>query len=90
MNKESTKQYMDTLRERYLKAGKKEKGLILDEYCRNLEQERKYAIKKFNYKVKLKETKKRGKNITTDRSERLWPSCGRFLTILAAKEWKRS
>ena len=37
-------QYMDTIRERYLKSAKKEKGRILDKYCRNTGQERKYSI----------------------------------------------
>ena len=62
MNIEAKKQYMSTLRERYFKGTKKEKGLILDEYCRNTGQERKYVSKKFNYKVKIKkkeECKKR-------------------------------
>lgn len=45
---------MNTLRERYLKGNKKEKGRILDEYCRNTGEERKYAIKKFRYKIRLK------------------------------------
>jgi len=58
MNSEARKQYMDTLREKYFKAGKKEKGEILNEYCQNTKQERKYAIKKFNYKIKNKETRK--------------------------------
>jgi len=58
MDIEARKQYMETLREKYLKAGKAEKGGILDEYCRNTGQERKYVIKKFRYKVKLKETRK--------------------------------
>lgn len=58
MNIEARKQYMDTLREKYFKAGKKEKGEILNEYCRNTKQDRKRAIKKFNYKIKNKETKK--------------------------------
>lgn len=48
-------QYMATLREKYLQADKAGKGLILDEYCNNTGEERKYASKKFNYKVKLKE-----------------------------------
>ncbi|HHD92145.1 MAG TPA: hypothetical protein ENL06_00795 [Candidatus Portnoybacteria bacterium] len=63
MNIEAKKQYMDTLRERYFKASKKEKGEILNEYCRNTKQERKYAIKKFNYKVKLKSKEERKKRI---------------------------
>jgi hypothetical protein len=54
MNFEARNQYMETLRETYLKADKKEKGRILDEYCRNTGQERKYAIKKFRYKAGLK------------------------------------
>lgn len=54
MNFEARNQYMQTLREKYLKAGKKEKGRILDEYCRNTGQERKYTIKKFRYKAGLK------------------------------------
>src|SRR3972149_11333758 len=54
MNREAKYQYMQTLRERYLRGNKKEKGLILDEYCRNTGQDRKYSIKKFRYKVKLK------------------------------------
>src|SRR3990167_6627599 len=61
MNIEAKKQYMETLREKYLKSNKKEKGKILDEYCRNTEQERKYAIKKFKYKVKLRESRKQRK-----------------------------
>lgn len=54
---------MDTLRERYFKGSKKEKGEILDEYCRNTNQERKYVIKKFNYRVKLKTNRKNRKRI---------------------------
>jgi hypothetical protein len=56
MNREARNQYMETLRERYLQASKKEKGNILDEYCKNTGQERKYVIKKFRYKAKLKDT----------------------------------
>ncbi len=57
MNIEAKKQYMETLRARYFKADKKSKSLILDEYCKNTGEERKYVIKKFNYKVKLKDKK---------------------------------
>lgn len=63
MDIEARKQYMDTLRERYFKANKKEKGEILNEYCQNTKQERKHAIKKFNYKVKLKSKENRKKRI---------------------------
>lgn len=61
MKKEARDQYMETIRERYLKALKKEKGAILDEYCRNTKQDRKYAIKKFRYKAKLKDEKSQRK-----------------------------
>ncbi|MFH1772800.1 MAG: hypothetical protein ABH818_00350 [Patescibacteria group bacterium] len=61
MNIEAKKQYMEILRKRYFKACKKEKGEILNEYCGNTKQERKYVIKKFNYKVKLKTKENRKK-----------------------------
>lgn len=63
MDKEAKKQYMDTLREKYLKGTKKEKGAILSEYCGNTSEERKYASKKFNYKVKLKTEETRKKRV---------------------------
>jgi len=61
MNINAKQQYMETLRESYLKGSKKEKGLILDEFCRNTKQDRKYVIKKFRYKVKLKKERKKRK-----------------------------
>ena len=61
MNIEAKQQYMETLREKYLKANKQGKGKILDEYCENIGQERKYVSKKFRYKVKLKERRKQRK-----------------------------
>lgn len=61
MNLISKQQYMDTLRPRYLKASKKEKGKMLDEYCRNTGEDRKYAIKKFREKVKTKTREERKK-----------------------------
>jgi hypothetical protein len=48
---------MATVREKYFKADKKGKSNILDEYCVNTGENRKYAIKKFNYKVKVKNKK---------------------------------
>lgn len=42
----SRKQYLQTLLGRYLKARKRQKGLILDEYCRNTGQNRNYVIRK--------------------------------------------
>jgi hypothetical protein len=46
MDMKSRKQYLSTLLERYLKAEKAQKGQILDEYCRNTRQNRKYVIRK--------------------------------------------
>ena len=61
MDKTSKEQYMKTLRERYFMGSKKEKTKILNEYCRNTKEDRKYAIKKFNYKVKIKKPEERKK-----------------------------
>ena len=45
----SRKEYLKVARERYFRAGtKKEKSQILDEYCFNTEQSRKYVIRKIN------------------------------------------
>jgi len=41
-------QYLSTLLERYLKAEKAQKGRLLDEYCRNTRQNRKYVIRKIS------------------------------------------
>ena len=42
----SRTEYLKTLVERYLKAKKRGKGHLLDEYCRNTGQNRKYVIRK--------------------------------------------
>jgi hypothetical protein len=46
MDMSSRNQYLETLLERYLKANKAQKGLLLDEYCANTKQNRKYVIRK--------------------------------------------
>ena len=61
MDTNAKQQYMETLRKRYLKSNKKAKGEVLDEYCRNTGEDRKYAIKKFRYKVRLKANRKKKK-----------------------------
>ena len=51
----SRNQYLKVLRERYLKARtKKEKTQILDEYCRNTDQARKYIISRIQAGVDLR------------------------------------
>jgi len=44
MTNMSKKELLDEVKSRYLEASKKEKGLILDEFCLNAEYNRKYAI----------------------------------------------
>lgn len=61
MDTNSKQQYMETLREKYFKASKKDKGKILNECCESSKEERKYAIKKFNYKIKLKKPEEKKK-----------------------------
>lgn len=46
MNQLAQNEYLNDLREVYVKASKKDKGEILDEYCRNTGQNRKYIIHK--------------------------------------------
>jgi hypothetical protein len=48
MDMRARNQYLGTLLERYLKADKRQKGLLLDEYCRNTKQNRKYVIRKIS------------------------------------------
>lgn len=63
MDTEAKQQYMETMRTAYSRANRKEKGVLLDEYCARTKEDRKYAIKKFRYLVKVKkpeERKKRG------------------------------
>ena len=61
MSLQSKKEYLEVMRKEYLKASKKQKGKILNEYCKRTGENRKYAIKKFNYKVKLKQPQQRKK-----------------------------
>ena len=61
MSLQSKKEYLEVMRKEYLKATKKQKSKILDEYCKRTGENRKYAIKKFNYKIKLKQAQQRKK-----------------------------
>ena len=55
MEMESSNQHLEVLRERYLRAkAKKEKAQILDEYCRNTGQVRKYVIRKIQPGIDLR------------------------------------
>ena len=62
MDMHSRNEYLKVLRGKYLKARtRKEKSLILDEYCGNTAQARKYVIRKIQPGVvlRLKQRKKR-------------------------------
>ncbi len=48
---------METLRETYLRANKKEKGVILDEYCKNTGMNRIYISRRFLGKAGLKDAR---------------------------------
>jgi len=52
MNMDARNQYLKVLQDRYFKtASKKEKSFILNEYCQNTGQNRKYAIRKINSSI---------------------------------------
>ncbi len=95
---ESRNQYLSTLLERYLKAEKGQKGRILDEYCRNTGQNRKYVIRKISRMAfGLPRIKKRrpviyGPAVRTA-LERLWRvfdfPCGQRLAPVVRAELER-
>jgi len=66
MDMNSRNQYLKVLQLRYQSANKKEKSQILDEYCQNTGQNRKYVIRKINSKTLLKKNGKRGRKWTYD------------------------
>jgi len=67
MEMESRNQYLGVLRERYLRArAKKEKTQILDEYCRNTGQARKYVIRKIQPGIDLRPKQRKKRKQTYD------------------------
>ncbi len=64
---QSRNQYLKVLRERSLKAkAKKEKAQIIDEYCRNTGQARKYVIRKIQPAVDLRPKQREKRKQTYD------------------------
>lgn len=51
MTMTSRNEYLKTIRNRYLKSSKEEKSELLDEYCTNTEQNRKYVIRRLQPRV---------------------------------------
>ncbi len=94
MDVNARKQYMRKLKKIYRQASKKEKSQILDEYCRNTGQNRKYAIAKINSKIpkepkQRKRPKKYGANIKYP-LVKIWKifdkACGQRLKPMLTKE----
>lgn len=54
MSPAAKREYLEGIRPRYQRAGKKEKGLILDEFCKVCGYDRKYAIRLIKRTTKLK------------------------------------
>ena len=66
MDMHSRNEYLKVLRERYLKARtRKEKSWILDEYCCNTGQARKYVIRKIQPRVDLRPRQRKKRNVVS-------------------------
>jgi hypothetical protein len=98
MDMASRKQYLRTLLERYLKARKRQKGSILDEYCRNTGQNRKYVIRRISRlaSTEPRPPRKRAPHYGQDTArplEKLWKifdfPCGQRLRPLIETELDR-
>lgn len=60
MSKKSRREYLEKIRERYWKASRKEKILILNEFCQICNYHRKYAIELLNRREVQRKKKKKG------------------------------
>jgi len=91
----SREQYLGTLIPRYLKAGRRGKTSLLDEYCINTGQNRKYVIRKIRKMAfgEPKPRKRRGRRYGHEVQEALWKiwkifdgPCGQRLQPLLERE----
>jgi hypothetical protein len=98
MDMHSRNEYLQVLRERYIKAkNKKEKSQILDEYCGNTGQVRKYVIRRIQARVDLSTSKKKRTSIydgeVTAALAKIWGifdyPCGQRLKPILAAELER-
>lgn len=100
MDMNSKNQYLQVLQDRYFTAKtKKEKSSILDEYCRNTGQRRKYIIRKINhYDFSKKKKRRRNKSEIYNLDVvipliKLWEifdyPCGQRLQVLLKSEVDR-
>ena len=79
----SKKELLEVIRPRYLKATRKEKKQILDEFIAATGYHRKYAIRVLKHRPKLKGLKKPGKQKVYDGAvvqalTTIWEICGRI------------
>jgi len=71
MDMSARNQYLKVLQERYFMAkSRKEKSSILDEYCQNTGQNRKYVIRKIRSPI-FSEPKKRKRTITASWNKKM-------------------
>jgi hypothetical protein len=98
MDMHSRKEYLQVLREKYIKAqSKKEKSQILDEYCGNTGQVRKYVIRRIQARVNLCTCKKKRKALydgeVTAALVKIWSifdyPCGQRLKPILTEELDR-
>jgi len=66
MNLTMRNEYLKSIKPRYLKASKEGKTKILDEYCNNTGQNRKYVIRKLSTKVNLKPKQRKARKRVYD------------------------
>jgi len=81
MSIKAKKEYLIAVRERYKKSSKKQKGLILDEFCQVCEYSRSYAIRILRGRITPRRLKPGRKPIYGPEVKKhlvnLWESCGR-------------
>lgn len=83
MSQQSKKELIEVIRPRYLKASRKDKKQILDEFIAATGYHRKYAIRVLKHRPKLKGLKKPGKQKVYDGAvvqalATIWEICGRI------------
>ena len=85
MTRQGKRELLKAVRPRYLKANKKTKGRMLDEFVAATGYNRKYAITLLLHGPPQKSSKKKGSLIYGPESLRLWRKRGRLAGIYVAK-----
>ena len=94
MPQEVKRVFLQKLRPRYLKASRRQKALILDEFCATTELSRKHAIRLLNGEIKSHRDHGGPKLVYGVEVRRLvvvfWEACGRLCSkkmVMAIKRW---